>query len=162
MTNEHEWLSHISLHLMIFSQLPHLLLLLVSLFLLSSPSSSPPPCPLPSSSSPNSPTFFLHWVYWIADGFSIYLSWMIGVVKYVSRKEVKWCFHFKKNVSSFKTEIQSFLELRQKYTIKVEKSSCGKVEIMKRPVIFGKAQTQAFTTYNSMGENGELWQDLSE
>ena len=68
----------------------------------------------------------------------------------------------KKNVSSFKTEVQSFLELRQKYTIKVEKSSCGKVEIMKRPVIFGKAQTQAFTTYNSMGENGELWQGLSE
>ena len=156
MTNEHEWLRHISLHLMIFSQLPHLLL--VSLFLRSSPSSSPPP----SSSSPNSPTFFLHWVYWIADGFSIYLSWVIGVVKYVSRKEVKWCFHLKKNVSSFKTEVQSFLELRQKYTIKVEKSSCGKVEIMKRPVIFGKSQTQAFTTYNSMGENGELWQGLSE
>ena len=129
-------------------------------FLISSlcPSSSPPP----SSSSPNSPTFFLHWVYWIADGFSIYLSWVIGIVKYVSRKEVKWCFHLKKNVSSFKTEVQSFLELRQKYTIKVEKSSCGKVEIMKRPVIFGKSQTQAFTTYNSMGENGELWQGLSE
>ena len=129
-------------------------------FLISSlcPSSSPPP----SSSSPNSPTFFLHWVYWIADGFSIYLSWVIGIVKYVSRKEVKWCFHLKKNVSSFKTEVQSFLELRQKYTIKVEKSSCGKVEIMKRPVIFGKSRTQAFTTYNSMGENGELWQGLSE
>ena len=156
MTNEHELLRHISLHLMIFSQLPHLLL--VSLFLRSSPSSSPPP----SSSSPNSPTFFLHWVYWIADGFSICLSWVIGIVKYVSRKEVKWCFHLKKNVSSFKTEVQSFLELRQKYTIKVEKSSCGKVEIMKRPVIFGKSQTQAFTTYNSMGENGELWQGLSE
>ena len=101
MTNEHEWFSHISLHLMIFSQLPHLLLLLVSLFLLSSPSSSPPPCPLPSSSSPNSPTFFLHWVYWIADGFSIYLSWVIGVVKYVSRKEVKWCFHLKKKCKQF-------------------------------------------------------------
>lgn len=45
----------------------------------------------------------------------------------------------KKNVSSFKTEAQRFLELKQKCSIKVKKSSCGKFEIMKRLVINGKS-----------------------
>lgn len=45
----------------------------------------------------------------------------------------------KKNVSSFKTEAQRFLELKQKCSIKVKKSSCGKFEIMKKLVINGKS-----------------------
>ena len=73
----------------------------------SSPSSSSP-CPSPSSSSFNSSTFFLHWVYWIAEKFSIHLSWVIGVVKYVSRKGDEIRLSLNKNVSNFKTEAQSF------------------------------------------------------
>ena len=106
-------------------------------------SSPPPPCvPLPSPSSPSSSspcpppsssssTFFLHWVYWIAEKFSIHLSRVIGVVKYVSRKGGEIRLSLNKNVSSFKTDAQSFLELKQKYSIKVEKSSCGKLELWK-------------------------------
>lgn len=54
-------------------------------------------------------------------------------------KEANDAFIKKKKVSSFKTEAQRFLELKQKCSIKVKKSSCGKFEIMKRLVINGKS-----------------------
>ena len=55
-----------------------------------------------------------------------------------SQKEVKWCFYLKNVKILRQTRVQNSSGFRQKYSIKVEKSACDKLGIMKRQVINGQ------------------------